>query len=326
MSQVHQPAGIRVFTDAEIAQVLSLTECISEVEKAFNLLAEGKVLDSNLMHLEAEEGEFHVKGGVMKYGKEEAYFGLKANGRFVHNQARYGLPNISGLIYLSDATKGQPLAVFDSAHITRVRTGAATAVAVKCLTLPDASRVTICGAGVQGKIQLGAITKVRPIEQAYYYDHRPEAAVEAAQAMQTQLGIEVTAIGRPELGTRESDILVTCTPARQAYITREMIPDRAFVAAVGTDSPGKQELVPDLVANSHVVADLRSQVVQVGELQYQSPEKVGEILLGELHEFVSGRKQWPTTNVPLIFDSTGTAIQDIAAAVTVWRKTLNDDK
>ncbi|MEM9833553.1 MAG: ornithine cyclodeaminase family protein [Bacteroidota bacterium] len=324
MNQNYPASGIRVFADAEIAEALSLTECIAEVEKAFILLAEGKVLDNNLMHLNAEEGEFHVKGGVMKYGEEEAYFGLKANGRFAHNQARYRLPNISGMIYLSDATKGQPLAVFDSAYITRMRTGAATAVAVKYLTLPDARQVTICGAGVQGKIQLEAIAQVRPIEKAYYYDSRPEAAAEAAQAMQAQLGIEVTSIDRPELGTRESDIIVTCTPARKAYITREMIPNTAFVAAVGTDSPGKQELAPDLVLNSYVVADLRSQVVQVGELQYQPPEKISEILLGELHEFVSGQKQRPTVNRPIIFDSTGTAIQDIAAAVAVWKQIPND--
>ena len=314
---VEQPVLI---SNEEIAASLSLADAIKEVEKAFLLLAEGKLLDSSLMHLNAEDGEYHIKGGVIKYSEEEIYFGLKSNGRFIQNKKRYGLPNINGMIYLSDARYGTPLAMLDSGHITKVRTAAATAVAVKYLAAEDARVATVCGAGVQGKVQLEAVCSQRAIEQAFIYDLDSEQAKESARFLRNHLGISVTAIDKPEKGTRESDIIVCCTPATQAYLQQHMVKEKVFIAALGSDSPGKQELSPELVANSQVVADLKTQVLKVGEMQYQAPEKATKILQGELHEFVSGQKPRPELSRPLVFDSTGTALQDIAAALVAWKK------
>src|SRR5205085_5960835 len=100
-----------------------------------------------LMHVDAENGEFHIKAGGLR--RTAPHFAIKVNGGFFQNQSRFGLPNIQGLIFLSDATNGCPLCVMDSIEVTIQRTGTATAVAAKYLARPESSIVTVCGLGNQ---------------------------------------------------------------------------------------------------------------------------------------------------------------------------------
>ncbi len=81
------------------------------------------------------------------------YFAAKINGNFPDNGARFGLPTIQGVIVLSDAENGMPLAIMDSRDVTSLRTAAATAVAAKYLARADSSTVTVCGCGQQGRVQ-----------------------------------------------------------------------------------------------------------------------------------------------------------------------------
>jgi alanine dehydrogenase len=118
-----------LFDKSTVGSLLSISETIDIVEEAFGLYAGGKTLKLDLMHVDSEQGEFHVKGGGIK--KDKIYFGLKSNGGFFQNRAKFGLPNIQGLILLADGDNGAPLAVFESSEITIQRTGALTAVAAK---------------------------------------------------------------------------------------------------------------------------------------------------------------------------------------------------
>ena len=94
---------------------------------------------------------------------ERSYFATKTNANFSDNPRRWGLPTILGTIVLADAANGTPLAIMDSGSVTALRTGAATAVAAKFLARPDARTATIVGCGVQGELQLAAITAVLPL-------------------------------------------------------------------------------------------------------------------------------------------------------------------
>ena len=132
---------VLLLTRTEVASLLTLDDHIEAVEGAFRAHALGEVLPPGLMHVDAHAGEFHIKaGGVLK---PRAYFALKANGGFFQNTARFGLPNIQGLILLYDAEKGSPLAVMDSTEITRKRTGAAVAAAAKHLAREDSFREAV---------------------------------------------------------------------------------------------------------------------------------------------------------------------------------------
>src|SRR5258708_2454372 len=154
-----------LLTRQDIASLLTLPDYVRVVENAFRLHAEGSTLAPALAHVDAIGGEFHIKAGGLN--GPTPYFGLKVNGGFFQNKARNGMPNIQGLIVLSRADNGLPLAVMDSIEITIQRTGASTAVAAKYLARPDSRVVTICGCGNQGRIQLTALKQVLPLERAY---------------------------------------------------------------------------------------------------------------------------------------------------------------
>src|SRR5271157_5471185 len=145
-----------ILTRTQIAALLSFDDYIEAVEQAFRA------------HVEAPEGEFHVKAGGLL--SPEPYFALKANGGFFHNRERYGLPNIQGLVVLASAANGRPLAIMDSAEITIQRTGAATAIAARYLARPDSQVCTICGCGNQGRVQLRAMVHSLPIRKALVFD------------------------------------------------------------------------------------------------------------------------------------------------------------
>jgi alanine dehydrogenase len=318
-----RPEGILLLGRQEIALLLDLDACIAAVERAFVLHAEGRTLPPAIAHVPAQGGGFHVKAaGVVL---ERTYVAVKTNGNFPGNQQRHGLPSIQGVILLFDGEKGSPLAILDSIEITILRTGAATAVAAKHLARADARIATICGCGNQGRVQLRALGRVRPIERAYAWDRDASQANRFAREMNSELGIPVEAIGSPASGTTRSDICVTCTPSRQAYLMKQDVPPGAFVAAVGADGPEKQELDPALLAASKIVVDLLEQCATSGELHHALDAglvtRAG--VYAELAEVVAGRKPGRTSDDEIIvFDSTGTGLQDVAAAVAVYEKAL----
>jgi ornithine cyclodeaminase/alanine dehydrogenase-like protein (mu-crystallin family) len=135
---------------------------------------------------------------------------IRSNGNFPGNPGRHGLPTVQGTIYLPDGRDGTPLAIMDSIGITIARTGAATAVAATYLACSDAQRVLICGAGVQGRIQLRAIKHACPIEQALVYDINGDAAAAFAHQATHELG--KAAVPMPSDGVRQK---LTAEPQRQ---------------------------------------------------------------------------------------------------------------
>jgi len=307
----------------EISSLLSLDDYINVVEQAFKLFAEGRTLGTGLLHINARAGEFHIKAGGLELGKP--YFGLKVNGGFFQNQARFGLPNIQGAIYLADAENGSPLALLDSREITIKRTGAATAVAAKYLARPNSEVVTICGCGIQGRIQLEALTKVLPLKLALAYSRNTEKAKRFAQEMSVQLQFDVRPVANLALAIHVSDVCITCTPAKEFFIHKDDVSAGTFIAAVGADSPDKQELDPALLASSKLVVDILDQCERVGELHHAIAAGLmtRENVHAEIGEIVAGTSSGRSSDVEItIFDSTGTALQDVAAAAAVYERAL----
>ncbi len=318
--------GQMIFLDsAAVRDLLSIEECIAAVERAFRLHGEGKASRPGVLGIHAEQGTFHIKAGVLDLGRP--YFAAKTNANFPGNVERYGLPTIQGVIALFDAVRGTPLAILDSREITSLRTGAATAVAAKYLAREDASIATICGCGVQGRTQLAAVAAVRTLERVYAVDRHGETAAGFAREMSNELGIEVIAAADLATATRASDICVTCTPARQAILGAADISAGAFVAGVGADNPDKQELDPALLARSAVVVDILDQAATSGDLHHAIAAGVmtREDVRAELGEVVAGKKPGRLHDDEIvIFDSTGTALQDVAAAAAVYEKAIRD--
>ena len=313
----------RVLTRADVQALLGLDECIAAVESAFRLHAEGRSLAPGVLAVYAREGGFHIKAAGLEL--DRLYFAAKSNANFPENPARHGLPAIQGVVVLCDAADGRLLAVMDSIEVTIRRTAAATAVAAKRLARPDSETVTVCGCGTQGRAQLRALARVLPLRRAYAYDRDAAAARACAAQLSAELGIDVTAVADHVDAVRGSDVCVTCTPSRQAFLLRDHVRPGTFVAAVGADSPDKQELDPALLAAAVVVPDVLEQCASIGELHHalDAGAVTREDIHAELADVVTGRNPGRRSRDEItIFDSTGTAIEDVAAAVVVYEKAV----
>jgi ornithine cyclodeaminase/alanine dehydrogenase-like protein (mu-crystallin family) len=314
-------ADTLVLTGRDVRTLLDWDGCIAAVERAFRLHAEGQSLPPGVLGVPAPGGGFHIKAAGLRL--DRLYFAAKTNANFSDNPRRRGLPAIQGVIVLCDAEDGRPLAVMDSIEVTLRRTAAATAAAARHLARPDSRVATVCGCGTQGRAQLRALVRVLPIQRVFAFDADEAAAQAYAAEMGAELGLDVRPTTGPAAGLADSDLAVTCTPSRRPLLMREDVRPGTFVAAVGADSADKQELDPRLMAAAVVVADVLDQCASIGDLHHalEAGLMSREHVHAELAEVVSGRKAGRRTRDEItVFDSTGTALQDVAAAAAVYEK------
>lgn len=316
-------SNVLLLTRSDVTALLPLGECIAAVEQAFRLYGEGRAQPPGVLGHPARDGGFHIKAASLNLGR--SYFAAKTNGNFAHNPQRFGLPAIQGLILLCDAEKGSPLAVIDSMEITILRTGAATAVAARHLARPDARIAAICGCGNQGRVQLRSLLAVLPLERVFAWDRDPARSQAFARELSPQLGLTIEPVENLGPAVRQSSVCVTSTPARQFFLRKEDVMPGAFIAAVGADSADKQELDPILLSHAKLVVDSREQCAAIGELHHalengcMTPTQVH----ADLGEIVAGVKPGRTSPEEItIFDSTGTALQDVAAAALVYERAV----
>ena len=308
---------------SEVAALLTLDECIAAVEEAFRLRGLGRLPPSAILGVPVPGGGFHVKAALLPGPRSS--FAAKVNGNFPDNPRRSGLPSIQGLIVLCDGENGRPLAVMDSIEITILRTGAATAVAAKYLARPASRVATICGCGNQGRVQLRAIARVLQLEGVFAFDADERRARELAEELSPELRLSIAPVTNLAQAVSRSDVCVTCTPSRAPLVRPEDVQPGTFIAAVGADSPEKQELEPAILASAKVVVDVLEQCAAIGELHHALDAGLMQraSVHAELAEVVSGSKPGRTSDQEVvIFDSTGTALQDVAAAVAVHEKAV----
>jgi ornithine cyclodeaminase/alanine dehydrogenase len=319
-----QSDGTLLLTRQDVSALLTIKDCIAAVEKAFRLHGEGKAPPPGVMGIHTQDGGFHIKAGLMDL--DHLYFAVKTNANFPQNPRLNGLPTIQGAILLCDAENGRPLAIMDSIEITILRTGAATAVAAKYLAPPDSEHVMIYGCGNQGRITLKALNEVLALKQAFVHDVDTAKAESFAHGLSSEIGVNVTAVTEPNKVLPQCDVCVTCTPSKQAYLTCEFISPGTLIAAVGADSPEKQELDPALMKTNKIVVDILEQCADFGELHHAIDAGVttSQNVHAELGEIVAGLKRGRmSADEIIIFDSTGMALQDVISAVDVWKKAVN---
>ena len=308
-----------VLSRRDVLDLLTLPDCIGAVERAFRLHAEGRTLGPGVLGVPAVDGGFHIKAAALI--GDRSYFAAKTNANFPQNPRRFGLPTIQGTIVLADASSGVPLAIIESGSVTALRTAAATAVAARFLARRGGRTATIVGCGVQGELQLAAIAAVLPLQRAWVLDADHERAESMAGRAAVSLRLRVEAAKDLRAALRESDVCVTCTPARRAFVMAADVPPGMFIAAVGADSQGKQELEPALVASATLVVDVLDQCAEIGELQHVLA--AGLMTRAQVHaqlaDVVVGRRPGRTRDDEItVFDSSGTALEDVAAAIAVY--------
>ena len=309
------PPPVLILSRRDVAALMRPADWLEAVERGFRAAAEGKAASPMPMHIPAEGGGFHAKGAVIALGRR--YVALKFNGNFPANPASRGLPTIQGAMILSDGETGSLLALIDSIEVTLRRTAAASALAARLLAKADSRTLLVCGCGEQGRAHVEALADVLPLERCLAWD----SDWERAGAFEGRGPIDVQAVRDLAEAVREADIIATCTTAREAFLPLEPVRPGTFIAAVGADSPEKRELMPDLMAAAAIVTDVTAQCAVMGELHHAP----GAAVRAELGELVAGTRAGRLGDEEIIvFDSTGTALQDVAAAAAIYEKAAAD--
>ncbi len=301
----------RILTQSDVAALLTIDDCIAAVESVFRDYGEGRIAPPQSLGVHAANGTFHVKAAVADV------FAAKINANFPANPRDHGLPTIQGLIIVMDIERGTPLGILDSTLITTLRTAAASAVAAKYLARAGAHTMTVIGCGIQGQAHIEALLRVRPITKIYAFDIDADVSERFARDIQQRLGIDITQTLSLDDAVADSDIVVTCTPSRSPILhTRHRHPG-LFIAAVGADNPEKHELAPALLAQSRVVPDILEQAAKMGDLHHAIDAFVmtRDDIHGELADVICAHvPARQNDDEVFIFDSTGTALQDVVAA------------
>jgi alanine dehydrogenase len=300
----------------DVERVLTPRLCIEAVEHAFGAHARGKVPQPGILGMHHGVGGFHIKAGFLAV-EGRTYFAAKLNANFPGNPQK-GLPTIRGAVILSDAEDGAPLAIMDSMSITALRTAAASAVAAKHLARRDCDSALICGCGGQARAQLEALLCVRTPRRIFAYD----TDAKRSAAFARDAGVEVSVTAELDESARASDIIVTCTTAKRYFLTRAMVRPGAFIAAVGADNEDKQEVEPRLMAEAKVVTDTTAQACRIGDLHHalDAGAMTVDAVHAQLGEVIAGLKSGRESDAEIIiFDSTGTGLQDVAAAIAAYR-------
>lgn len=314
-----------LLTKSDLESLMTMQDMISTIEDAFRKYGEGGSFGIDMVHgTTPSELEFHIKIGGITLG-ENKYYGLKINASNFLNMEKYGIPNIIGAILLFDGTTGFPLAIVDSIIPTILRTGAGTAVAMKYLARQNSKIATICGCGNQGRVQLRAIKEILPIEKVYAYDSSTSLSEKYAMEMSKMLGISVEPIKSLKNGTLYSDVIITCTPSTSPYLLKEYVRLGTTIGAIGADNPDKQELEAKLLQGNKVVVDILKQCVKAGELHHALEENlmIEEDVHSELGHILTGEKSGRENDDEIIiYDATGTAIQDTASVAACYIKAI----
>jgi ornithine cyclodeaminase len=239
----------------------------------------------------------------------------------VPSNAARGLSMHMGLVALFDTETGAVRAVMDARYITEVRTAAVSAVSVRHLARPDASRLGLVGAGVQARSHLEAFATLRPLSSVRVWSPDSREVEAFAREMSRSLRLDVRGAASAEHAAQGADLVVLATSSDQPVVRSEWIADGAHVVSVGACRPDQREMDPALLARALVVVDsLDAALVESGDIVSGLAEgRFGrDHLAGELGAVVAGRVPGRTSAGQVtIFKSLGLAVEDVAAAALV---------
>jgi ornithine cyclodeaminase len=296
--------------------VVTPAVAVEAMRAAFRADGEGRTHVPAVINLEvpAHRGEFHVKTALIDGVPHVA---VKIASGFYDNPSK-GLPSGAGLMAVFDAATGLPSALLlDNGFLTDIRTGAAGAVAAEVLAPARFSTAGVIGSGLQARHQIRCLRLVREFTRIVAWSPDPRRLDAYVTEMRAE-GYDASAAATPEAVCRGADVIITATPSRQPLVRAEWLRPGQHVTALGSDSPGKQELEAACLARADlVVVDRLTQCAAFGELRHALDEGAiqPDRVHAELGEIVAGVKPGRTSDAQItIADLTGVGFQDTAIA------------
>ena len=293
-----------------IAELVTEEDAFAAVEDAFAAMARQDAYNFPVVREALGEGrQYGFKSGLDRVNH---LLGVKAGGYFPGNQQRY-LTNHQSSVFLFDPDTGCPTAMVGGNLLTALRTAAASAISIKRLARPDARVLGIIGAGHQAKFQLRAAARVHRFDRVIAWNRHPEKlAMLGAVADELGLPFEAVALDR----MREAEVIITITSSPAPSLMSDHVAPGTHLACMGTDTVGKQEVEPALLARARVFTDEVAQSTTIGEAQHAirdgliHPDAItplGDVIIGR---HVGRRDAQEIT----LFDGTGVGLQDLAVA------------
>jgi ornithine cyclodeaminase/alanine dehydrogenase-like protein (mu-crystallin family) len=295
--------------EERVREHLRMTELIPAMEKALIDFSAGRVTQPvrSIISITPPGGFLGLMPALTPDG-----LGLKAV-TFYPSNAERGIPTHMATIFLVDPQTGTPLAIMDGRLITEMRTAAASAAATKLLASPDAKVLAILGSGVQARSHVKALRLVRQFEESRVWSPTIEHAKRFAQE------IGATAMSAEE-AVRDADVIVTATSSTTPVLKGSWLKPGCHVNAVGACRPDWRELDDEAMSNVVFVDSREGAMKESGDVILSGAKiyaELGEALGGNVPSRVS-----ETT----IFKSLGMAVEDIAAALLVYRSAKNNRK
>lgn len=292
-------------TNADVERLLPMEACVSVLDDLFQQEARGLV-----ENIARQRRRFGRAGSTLMGGA-------------VLGSGAYGVRH-SNVTVLYSTDTGKLEAILEPGTLAWIRTGAASGVAVKYMSKPDAGVVGIIGTGRQAVTQLQAIATVRTIRQAKVYARTEETRRQFAAQMRDRLGIDVVPVDYSEAAVRGSDIVVAITSAREPVFDGSLLEPGTCVVAAGSNSYAKREVDDTTIERAALIAvdNLEQAKTECGELISAADRGVfrwGQAV--ELHEVVSGRVAGrPSEDAITLFESQGIGIEDVAASAYVLQQ------
>jgi alanine dehydrogenase len=306
-----------IITEEMCQQVVGRSDAFTAVESVFAAMAREDaynfpVIREAIGHADALYG---FKSGFDRAGLA---LGVKSGGYWPGNMSK-GLTNHQSTVFLFDPDTGQLHALVGGNYLTAVRTAAASSVSIAHLSRPESTVLGMVGAGHQSGFQLRAAAEQRQFSKVVAWNHEPDM-LPGLKKIADEIGLPFEGVEREQLGA-EADVIITITSAHEPLMKKEWIKPGTHIASMGTDTKGKQELDPELVATATVFTDEIAQSITIGETQHAiasgliTPEQITSI-----GDVINGKNKGRTSSDEItLFDGTGVGLQDLAVAVAATK-------
>ena len=313
---------MRVFSADDVDAALDFASLIDELGEA---MRGGFVAPHRHHHAIERAGEPEATHLLMPAWTESAsraglYLGAKIVNVFPGNAAR-GRPAVAGLYVLQSGRTGETLAVMDGTRLTLWRTAAASALAARHLARPDAKRLLVVGAGALAPYLARAHATVRPLTAITVWNHRPEGARRLAAAL-AAAGLNASASADLEGSVAKADVISCATLATAPLIEGRWLKAGQHLDLVGAFSMGMREADDEALRRARVFVDTEAACTEGGDVAIALKSGVlsrAEVV-ADLPALCCGAEGRRTADEITLFKSVGAAIEDLAAAILVWRK------
>jgi ornithine cyclodeaminase/alanine dehydrogenase-like protein (mu-crystallin family) len=287
----------------QVREHLQMAELIPAMKKALIEFSAGKVTQPvrSVINVDPPGGFLGLMPALTPDG-----LGLKAVTFYPSNVER-GIPTHMAMIFLVDPQTGTPLAIMDGRLITEMRTAAVSAAATKLLAPADAKILAILGSGVQARSHVEALQLVRPFEEIRVWSSTKEHAERFAR----EIGATATSA---DDAVRGADVVVTTTNSKMPVLKGSWLKPGSHVNAIGACRPDWRELDDEAMSNVVFVDSREGAMKESGDVILS-----GAAIYAELGEALAGKVP-SRANETTIFKSLGMAVEDIAAAMLVYRK------